>query len=103
MVLERVQQLFFLIRSKMPKLPFVFISIKPSPSRSKFQPVVKEANSLIKQFLSKQSKTAFVNVYDAMLNSDGSMREKLFINDKLHMNAQGYAIWKEIIKPFLLR
>ena len=102
MVLERVQQLFFLIRSKMPKLPFVFISIKPSPSRSKFQPVVKEANSLIKQFLSKQPKTAFVNVYNAMLNTDGSIKEELFISDRLHMNAGGYAIWQKIIKPILL-
>ena len=101
-VMERVQQLFFLIRNKLPKVSFVFISIKPSPSRLKFQPVVKEANSLIRQFLSKQPKTAFVNVYNAMLNTDGSIKEELFISDRLHMNAGGYAIWQKIIKPILL-
>lgn len=103
MVLERFQQLFLLIRNKLPKVPFVFISIKPSPSRLKFQPVVKEANFLIKHFLSKEPKTTFINVYDAMLNTDGSMKEELFINDQLHMNAGGYSIWQKLIFPYLIK
>ena len=98
-VLERFQKLFFLIRSKLKKVPVVFISIKPSPSRWKFEPVIIEANKKIKAFLRKQPKTKFINVHDAMLNSDGSVKTDLFIQDKLHMNAEGYKIWAKIMQP----
>ncbi len=99
MVLQRFEKLFFLIRSKLKKVPVAFISIKPSPSRWKFEPVILEANSLITKFLRKQPKTSFINVHDAMLNADGSVKAEIFIGDKLHMNAQGYAIWTKVMKP----
>jgi lysophospholipase L1-like esterase len=101
MVLQRFRQLFSIIRNKLPKVPIAFISIKPSPSRWKFEPVMVETNRLIKKFLRKQSRTKYVNVHDAMLNADGSVKSDLFISDDLHMNAKGYAIWQKRIKPVL--
>jgi lysophospholipase L1-like esterase len=40
-------------------------------------------------------------VHDAMLNTDGSVKAEIFIQDKLHMNAEGYKIWTKIMKPEL--
>jgi lysophospholipase L1-like esterase len=37
-----------------------------------------------------------------MLDAQGKPRPELFRKDGLHMNAQGYAVWTEIIKPVLL-
>lgn len=102
-VLQRFQQLFAVIRNKLPKVPVAFISIKPSPSRWKFELVIVEANRLIKEFLYKQSKTKFVNVHDAMLNVDGSVKPEIFIGDQLHMNEKGYVIWHKIMKKMLAR
>jgi lysophospholipase L1-like esterase len=101
MVLQRFQTLFAGIRKHFPTTPVIFISIKPSPSRWKFEPVIVEANRLIKQFLDKQTASSFLNVHDAMLNKDGSVRSDLFIRDQLHMNANGYAIWQKGLKPLL--
>ena len=101
MVMQRVEQLFFLIRNKLPKVQVAFISIKPSPSRWKFEPAIVETNRLIKKFLRKQSRTKFINVHDAMLNGDGSVMTDIFIGDNLHINEKGYAIWQKVIKPFL--
>ena len=98
--LQRFQQLFRMIRAHLGKVPVAFVSIKPSPSRWKLEPVIVETNRLIKQFLRKQSKTKFINVHDAMLNEDGSVKGEIFLEDKLHMNAKGYAIWKSILLPF---
>jgi lysophospholipase L1-like esterase len=53
--------------------------------------------------LKKKKKAAFVNVYNSMLNADGSPREELFVQDRLHMNAKGYSIWQTIIAPYLLK
>lgn len=97
LVLQRFTTLFNMIRAHLPKVPVAFVSIKPSPSRRKFRQVVIEANALIKKFLGKQSRTGYINVYDAMLNSDGTEKGEVFVQDSLHMNAKGYAIWKPLI------
>jgi lysophospholipase L1-like esterase len=38
-----------------------------------------------------------------MLSKDGTPNKSLFIEDELHMNAKGYAIWQKIIEPYLLK
>ncbi len=38
-----------------------------------------------------------------MLAADGNPIPDIFIQDKLHMNAKGYAIWQKIIAPYLLK
>lgn len=103
MVLKRFQELFSIIRSKLGKVPVGFISIKPSPSRWKMENRFVEANRLIKAFLAKQSNSAFINVHNAMLNADGSVKTDIFISDNLHMNASGYKIWQPIIAQYLSR
>ena len=95
------QQLFNMIRNKLPGVPVEFVSIKPSPSRQKLMPKMEAANEMIKKFLSKKSKTGFVDVYHKMLKADGAPMDDIFMEDKLHMTAKGYAIWQKAIKPYL--
>lgn len=102
-VLNRFEKLFSLIRKHLPNTSIAFVSIKPSPSREKLMPEMQEANSLIKNFLKGKRNTAFIDVYHKMLNKDGTPNKSLFIEDELHMNAKGYAIWKKIIQPYLLK
>lgn len=92
-----------MIRKHLPSANIVYVAIKPSPSRVKLMPKAKEANSKIKEFLSKQPKTGFVDVFSLMLDASGKPIEDIFIEDKLHMNAKGYAIWQKAIEPYLLK
>jgi lysophospholipase L1-like esterase len=103
LVFSRFKQLFNSIRKKLPAASIVFVSIKPSPSRQRLMPKMDSANKMIKNFLSKNKKTAFVDVYHKMLNADGTPKDELFRDDKLHMKPNGYAIWKDAIKPYLLK
>jgi lysophospholipase L1-like esterase len=102
-VLNRFEKLFSLIRKHLPNTSIAFVSIKPSPSREKLMPQMQDANSMIKDFLSHQKNAAFIDVYHAMLNKDGTPDKSLFIGDELHMNDKGYHIWQRIIKPYLLK
>lgn len=101
LVLQRFTQLFRMIRANLGKVPVAFVSLKPSPSRWHLQPKMVETNKLIKDFLRKQTRAKFINIYNAMLNADGSVMTDIFISDNLHMNAKGYAIWAPIIKKAL--
>jgi lysophospholipase L1-like esterase len=38
-----------------------------------------------------------------MLDSTGEPMPEIFLDDSLHMNAKGYAIWKKKIEPYLLK
>ncbi len=102
MLLKRFQTLFSIIRSKMPEVPVTFISIKPSPSRSRLLPEMVKSNKAIQQFLSKQAHTSFVDVYSKMLNANGTIKAELFKEDQLHMKPVGYRIWQKAIAPHLV-
>ena len=101
-ILERFVKLYSAIRVKLPDVPITYISMKPSPSRDKYQQKAKDANRLIKDFLAKESNTSFIDVFSPMMK-DGKSRPELFVSDMLHMNSQGYAIWEEAVRPYLLK
>lgn len=100
-VFLRFKTLFGMIRTNFPSISIDYISIKPSPARSQLKVKFEEANRLIENFLKSQKKAAFVNVYSSMMNKQGKIRTELFSPDKLHMNPEGYALWKKIILPYL--
>ena len=103
MVLDRFKTLFTIIRKKLPAVSVVYVSMKPSPSRHYLKEKVIGGNTAIKNFLKQQKKTAFVDVYNKMINADGTPKADLFLDDELHMNKKGYAIWQKAIKPYLLK
>jgi lysophospholipase L1-like esterase len=100
-VANRFQLLFQLIRSKYKNIPVAYVSMKPSPSRTLLLPKFIQANQLIKKYLATKNNTAYIDVYSHMLNADGKPMANIFLQDQLHMNATGYAIWKKIIQPYL--
>jgi lysophospholipase L1-like esterase len=100
-VYNRFVRLYTVIRNKWPKMPIAYVSMKPSPSRRKYLPMFKVANAKIETYLASQKKTAFINVWDKMLNEDGSFKPEIYLSDSLHMNKNGYAIWQPIIEKYL--
>jgi lysophospholipase L1-like esterase len=102
-VLDRFIKLFTLIRSKSENVNIVYVSMKPSPSRPKIRTKLMEGNKLIEAFLKTKSKTAFVNVYDLMIDKNGEPMKELFLSDMLHMKPNGYVIWKKAIEPYLIK
>ncbi|HZH96964.1 MAG TPA: GDSL-type esterase/lipase family protein [Flavisolibacter sp.] len=103
MVFERFKALFSITRKKLPNVPIAYVSMKPSPSRWQMRERMMEGNKLIKAFLAKQKGTKYINIWNAMLGTDGKPIGTLFVADSLHMNKRGYAIWQRIIEPHLLK
>ena len=102
-VFDRFKHLFNLIRKQLPDAAVAFVSIKPSPSRAHLLSKVIASNNLIRDFLKAQTKAAYIDVFSAMIDQQGNAKPELFIDDKLHMNQKGYAIWVEIIEPYLIK
>ncbi|MBS1715785.1 MAG: G-D-S-L family lipolytic protein [Armatimonadetes bacterium] len=102
-VVGRLIDLFRTVRARLGAVPFVYVSMKPSPSRWHLAPKFRSANDGIRAFLGKQSKTVYVDVWPVMLGKDGRPREELFVDDKLHMNDKGYALWTPLLDKVLVR
>ncbi len=103
-VFERFKTLYIIIRNHLgSKIPIMYVSIKPSVARWSMEEKFVAANSLIRNFINKQKQTQFLDVHAAMLDSNGEVFKDIFIADKLHMNAKGYAIWQKIIAPTLVQ
>jgi lysophospholipase L1-like esterase len=102
-VAQRFFDLFAMIRARYKKVPIAYISMKPSPARQHLMPKFNVANVMIRNFLKKKKRTTYIDVYHKMLDKEGKPMREIFGPDNLHMNAKGYAIWKELIEPVLIK
>jgi lysophospholipase L1-like esterase len=84
-------------------IPIYFISIKPPKRRKKFWPEMEKANNLIKNYCSLSENLQYINIVDPMLDNDGTANPDLFKWDGIHLNKEGYEIWKTVIKPILIQ
>lgn len=85
----------------LPDANLLYIAMKPSPLRWNIQKKFAEANALIEAHCAKTFRAAFLDMTPYMLGNDGHPRKDIFMKDGLHMNRDGYAIWREIIAPLL--
>jgi hypothetical protein len=97
-----VSQLFrktiYIIRRKFPKTPVFWIAITPTPSRWGVWPEIREANEMVRKVCNNHSNTYYIDTEKNFLNERGLPRKELFVEDQLHLNSDGYAIWAGIIK-----
>lgn len=89
------------LRKDLPDTPIAYLSIKPSPLRAAQLPAQREANALIATEAKKWRHVQFVDVSTPMLDANGQPRGELFMPDRLHMNAEGYAVWRKVVAPYL--
>lgn len=85
----------------LPGTRIAYISVAPNPARWAEVDRVKAVNQLVARYADEHPKVEFIDVYSAMLASDGKPRPEIFVADRLHMNERGYALWTRIIKPRL--
>jgi lysophospholipase L1-like esterase len=102
-VARRFQKLFYTIRKELPNANISYVSIKPSPSRMHLMDKMRQANTLIKRFLKKQKNASFIDVFTPMLGTAYQPKQDIFLEDNLHMNKKGYAIWQKAIQPYLIK
>ncbi|MDR6991262.1 SGNH/GDSL hydrolase family protein [Luteimonas sp. 3794] len=102
-VLADTQAFVTRIRAAQPGTPIALLGIKPSPSRANLLDVQRDANNALRDWAATQRNIAYIDVFTPMLDAEGVPREDLFIADRLHMNAAGYAMWRKIIGPYLVR
>ncbi len=100
-IIAHLNSIFQRIWADLPETQIVFIAAKPSPLRWEKHRQYEALNSAIERWAKREKRLEYADVYSPML--DGQMvREDLFIEDRLHMNEKGYALWDAVIRPMIL-
>lgn len=100
-VLERFDAFVAAVHAKLPDTRIAYLSIKPSPLRASLLDQAREANALIAKRTEGEAGLDFIDVFSRMLDEQGHPRRELFSADMLHMNADGYALWRGVIADHL--
>lgn len=102
-VFERFLTLYKIIRSELPNVPVLYVSMKPSPDRWHLAERFFEANRRIQRFIDEEQNLIYIDIWDSMLDSNGNPDPSLFLEDMLHMNEKGYDIWKKALEDKLIK
>ncbi|TWI02723.1 lysophospholipase L1-like esterase [Luteimonas cucumeris] len=100
-VLQDFRALIARLRRDLRDVPIAYLSIKPSPARANQLAAQQQANALVKAEAAGMEKVLFIDVSAPMLDAAGRPRAELFTDDRLHMNGDGYALWRTIVAPYL--
>jgi len=85
----------------LPETRLVYIAIKPSVDRWALVEEMRTANRAVAAFCAGDARLDFVDIGPPMLGEDGRPRPELFVEDGLHLNDAGYALWTALVKPLL--
>ncbi|MBL9170104.1 MAG: hypothetical protein JNN07_20385 [Verrucomicrobiales bacterium] len=97
-VLTDFQTFVSRVRARLPRVRIDYIAVKPSKARWHLFDRIKTTNESIAQWAKTQSRVGYIDVFTPMLRSSGELRIELFQSDGLHLNADGYALWTQIIR-----
>ena len=89
------------VHAALPKTRIIYIGIKPSVSRWKLIDKIRDTNRRIKDFATADPRLVFIDVERSILGPDGKPRPELFQPDGLHLNAAGYRLWADLVRPHL--
>ena len=90
-----------LVRDTLPQARIAFVSIKPSPSRWELVDKMRVTNEMIRRDAATDPALSFVDIFPMMIGPSGRPRSDLFVSDSLHMNHNGYAIWRGMLLPIV--
>jgi lysophospholipase L1-like esterase len=101
-ILKEAKKLRKMITKNLGKdVPVIFISPKPSVARWELEEKYLQTNALLKRYAEKKAHTEYADVWYPALDEDGMVFKHIFLKDNLHMNSDGYAIWKKVLKPYV--
>jgi lysophospholipase L1-like esterase len=91
------------VRGALPQVRILYIANAPNPARWERKNAWLDLNARIKAYSESDPRLAFVDIWPEMLDPADRPRPELFVEDELHMNPRGYAIWTRVVRPAVER
>jgi len=99
---KQLRALFEIIFSVKPETEVFYIAITPTEFSWDKWESVKRANTIASQVCDEFENATYIETANIFLDENGEPNSDLFLFDGLHLNDDGYKVWTDRIKPFLL-
>lgn len=97
-VSQLFKQTLYIIRKQFRETPVIWVSVTPTPLRWHIWPEIKEAGEMISEICESHRNTYYLDTEQYFTNEKGLPRADLFLDDRLHLNDEGYKVWSGLIK-----
>ncbi len=81
-----------------PEAPVFLIEVTPTEKRFKVWPQIREVNARLREIALSTPNTYFIATAGHFLDPTGHPRSEMFVDDRLHLNRDGYRLWSELIR-----
>jgi lysophospholipase L1-like esterase len=102
-ILNSLKQIVTRIHLVAPGTQIVLIGAKPSPSRWEKKENYRAFNQLLSAYCEQTEQLSFLDTWKALTDTQGNPRPELYLQDQLHLNAQGYLVWNQLFAPFFTK
>lgn len=99
-IISVFKEIILKIKNSNPETWIVIISAKPSLTRWHLKGKYKSLNRRFNRLCKKEQYVDYANIWNIMLDRK-KLRQDIFIEDGLHMNAKGYELWDQIISNYI--
>lgn len=101
-ILADLRTIISRVHEALPETRIYVLSVKPSVLRRSSWPVAQQVNAGYRQIAASNPLVYYVDVATPLLQDDGSVMTDIFVDDNLHLNDLGNAIWGATIKAALM-
>ena len=101
-IVADLQQIIARVHEKFPECRIYVLSVKPSVLRRPRWALAQQVNSAYRKIAAENPLVYYVDVASYLLNKDGTVMTDIFVDDDLHLNELGNAIWGAAIKAALM-
>jgi lysophospholipase L1-like esterase len=99
-VVASLHRLLARVDAALGPIPLAFMAIKPSPARWALRHAIHQVNEAARRAISDRPHGYFIDSHHPMLRRDGRPDPLLFADDGLHLSAEGYRLWGEIVRAY---
>lgn len=101
-ILDDLRTIIARVHDELPDARIYVLSVKPSVLRRNVWPVAQEVNAGYREIAANDPLVYYVDVATPFQDNDGNVMTDIFIDDNLHLNDLGNAIWGATIKAALM-
>lgn len=93
-----VREIIRVSKAHRPNAAIFLIEVTPTESRFDVWHKTREVNDTLREIALTTDNTFFIATAQHYLKPNGTPKQEWFVEDKLHLNEQGYKKWAELIK-----
>lgn len=101
-VLPKLERLFGQLHEALPGAKLYYVSVYTTGAHTHLRGADEELNRLVRQLAEQTDYLSYIDCATPLMDAAGNVREDVFLDDLVHLNETGYALWARAIRTALL-